>query len=525
MSDSRYRLDRSTFFISYGIILTFVLAAVARPEVFTAFMHDVQKTLIDNTGWLSVFLSVCIVVFTFCIIASPIGSIRIGGRHARPDFSLWRWFSISLCAGIGIGILFWGIGEPIYHLMQPPSENLGIAPGSHQAAVFAVSQSIVHWSVAQYCLYSICGVTFAIMCFNNGRPLSIIDCFSAIVPQRFFAGSRCIVHTVCLFSLCFAVISSMGSLIMMVSSMWSHLTGISRSFMIDAIICVAGTGLFVFSAVSGLKKGMAFLSQQTTRLFFLLMFFVFFAGPTAFILTMGTEVFGYTLTFFFRNSSLMSTEFMNHPWASSWLDVYMAFFFGYAPPIGLFLARLGKGRTVRQFLLMNIFAPTIFVYFWINTFGSVAIYFQWKNVFDVWSHVQTSGLESTVAAILQTFPLSSVLIALFIVCTMTSFATLADPMTTVLATLSTRGISINEEAPRPLKTIWGATAGLMALLLISTTGLEGLRGMAVFSGLFMMFVTLGICISIVRIGMTILERRRQTATAPAEQPSTPTRTR
>lgn len=508
MSESPYSVDKLTFAIGYSIIFLFVLIAVIFPANFTAMMEVVQTFLLNNTGWLTVFLSVCIVVFTLCIIASPIGSIRIGGRHAKPDFSLWRWFAISLCAGIGIGILFWGIGEPIYHLMQPPTENLGIAPGSHQAAVFAISQSIMHWSVAQYCLYSICGVTFAVMCFNNNRPLSIIDCFAVIVPSRYFELSRCVVHTICLFSLCFAVISSMGSLIMMVSSMLSHLTGLPRSFMMDTLICVAGTGLFVISAISGLRRGMSFLSQQTTRLFIFLMFFVFLVGPTSFILTMGTEVFGYTLSSFFHNSSLISTKFMDNPWSNSWLVVYMAFFFGYAPPIGLFLARLGKGRTVRQFLLMNIFAPTIFVYFWINTFGSVAIYFQWNNVMDVWGFVQSHGLESTVVAVLQTFPLSGVLIFLFIICTMTSFATLADPMTTVLATLSTKGLSINEEAPRRLKAVWGITAGVMALLLISTTGLSGLRGMAVFSGLFMMFITAGICVCIVKIGMEILERRR-----------------
>ena len=452
MSESPYSVDKLTFAIGYSIIFLFVLIAVIFPANFTAMMEVVQTFLLNNTGWLTVFLSVCIVVFTLCIIASPIGSIRIGGRHAKPDFSLWRWFAISLCAGIGIGILFWGIGEPIYHLMQPPTENLGIAPGSHQAAVFAISQSIMHWSVAQYCLYSICGVTFAVMCFNNNRPLSIIDCFAVIVPSRYFELSRCVVHTICLFSLCFAVISSMGSLIMMVSSMLSHLTGLPRSFMMDTLICVAGTGLFVISAISGLRRGMSFLSQQTTRLFIFLMFFVFLVGPTSFILTMGTEVFGYTLSSFFHNSSLMSTKFMDNPWSNSWLVVYMAFFFGYAPPIGLFLARLGKGRTVRQFLLMN-----------------------------VWGFVQSHGLESTVVAVLQTFPLSGVLIFLFIICTMTSFATLADPMTTVLATLSTKGLSINEEAPRRLKAVWGITAGVMALLLISTTGLSGLRGMAVDS--------------------------------------------
>lgn len=120
---------------------------------------------------------------------------------------------------------------------------------------------------------------------------------------------------------------------------------------------------------------------------------------------MGTEAFGYMLTNFIRNSTLVSTEFMSDRWADSWIIVYMGAFFAYGPPIGLYLARLGKGRTVRQFLLMNVFAPSMFVYLWINTFGSLAIYYQWKNLVDVWSFVQTQGLESTVIGILQLLPI------------------------------------------------------------------------------------------------------------------------
>ncbi len=508
MKDPCYELDRGSFSVGYGMVLLFIVIYVISPDIFDGIMNSVQKAVIDNTGWLTVFLSVVIVVFTICISISPLGSIRIGGAHARPDFSLWRWFCISLCAGIGIGILFWGIGEPIYHFMQPPTENLGIEPCTHRAAVFAVSQSIVHWTVAQYSMYAICGVTFALMCFSKGAPLSIMDCFSVLFKGESYSAARVVIHAICLFSLSFAVISSMGSLIMMVASLLSHLTGLPRSFGLNAVICAASVGLFVVSALSGLKKRMTFLSRQTTRLFIFLMFFIFILGPTVYILSMGTEVFGYTLTHFFHNSSLMSTEFMHDTWAKSWLAVYMAFFFGYAPPIGLFLARLGKGRTVRQFLLMNIFAPTIFVYFWINTFGSLAIYFQWTGIFDVWTHVQANGLESTVAAVISRFPLSGVLAVIFIICTMTSFATLADPMTTVLATLSTRRLSINDEAPRRLKALWGVTTGVTALLLISTSGLAGLRGMAVFSGVVMMFVTVGICVCFMKIGLDLLDRRR-----------------
>ena len=141
--------------------------------------------------------------------------------------------------------------------------------------------------------------------------------------------------------------------------------------------------------------------NESPRIFFIL-FFVFFCGPTLVILNMGTECFGYMLTHFFRHSTLVSSQILNDHWADTWLIVYMAFFFGYGPPIGLYLARLGKGRTVREFLLMNVLAPSCVVYFWINTFGSLAIYDQLTGIIDVWNFVQSKGLESTVIAICQT---------------------------------------------------------------------------------------------------------------------------
>jgi glycine betaine transporter len=179
------------------------------------------------------------------------------------------------------------------------------------------------------------------------------------------------------------------------------------------------------------------------------------------------------------------------------------------PPIGLYLARLGKGRTVRQFLLMNVLAPSVFVFLWVKPFGSLAIYYQWTGLVDVWSFVQTQGLESAVIGILQRFPLSGVLIAFFITITIISFVSLVDPMSSVLATISTRGISAEEEAPALLKVLWGSNMGGVALAVITLCGILALRGMFVFGGVLMMFLTVALCWCIVKEGLWLLSGKKE----------------
>jgi choline-glycine betaine transporter len=263
--------------------------------------------------------------------------------------------------------------------------------------------------------------------------------------------------------------------------------------------------LYTGSSVVGLRRGMQILSDICTKMFFIIMFFIFLVGPTLFILSMGTEVFGYFIGHFFENSSLLNTMMPEDSWSASWLVVFMAAFFGYGAPIGLFLARLGRGRTVRQFLLVNILAPTAFVYLWINIFGSTAIHTQWTGLFDIWSSVQNTGLEHTTFLVFSQYPLSMLTIAFFIVLTMISFSTLADPMTSVLATVSTQGLCITDEAPTKLKLLWGITTGLIAYLLVISGGLEGLRCMFAVGGFLMMFLTWGLCIAVFKSGFSILK--------------------
>lgn len=499
------KIDKVPFFISFIAIFAFILTAIISPDLFTLYMDKMQLFITKYLGWASTFFGFIIILFAFGIVVSPIGGIRIGGKQAKPDFSIVRWFSISLCSGIGIGILFWGIGEPMYHLMQPPA-NIGIEPGSYEAALFAIAQSAMHWSVAQYCIFTLCGVAFALMAFNEKMPLSIMSGLDPIIPKKHYTLLRNVINSACLFSICCGVISSTGALIMMISSSVSYVSGIPRGFMLNMSIMLIATTLFIVSSTTGLKRGMTFLATQNTRMFFFLLLFVFFAGPTMFILNMGTESFGYMLANFFRHSTITSTEFTKDQWASSWLVIYMAAFFAYGPPIGLYLARLGKGRTVRQFILMNVLAPSFFVFLWINTFGSLAIHTQWSGIVDVWQYVQTQGLESTVVAIIQQLPFGTILICIFIVVTLISFVTLVDPMTSVLATISTKGISAEDEAPNILKIVWGVNLGGVALAVVTLIGVAALKGMFAFGGVLMMFITIALCWCIVKIGITILNR-------------------
>lgn len=496
-------LDKLTFYPSFILLILFIGIGILNIDHFKHILDNLQRWLTLYWGWMNVFSSVLIVLLAFGIAFSPIGSIRLGGTNARPDFTTWQWFSITLCAGIGIGILFWGIGEPMYHFMSPP-KFLGIASGSRQAGIFSISQTVLHWSIAQYCIYAMCGLAFALASYNLNRPLSIAEGLRSIMPQKHFGLIKHIIHGLCIFSLCGVVSSSMGSGLMQIGSGIQYITGMPPSSFLWGGIVITVIVLYTVSSVMGLRKGMQILSNICTKMFFGIMLFTLLVGPTLFILSMGTESFGYFISHFFENSSLLNTMQPDDSWSGNWLVVFMAAFFGYGAPIGLFLARLGKGRTVRQFLLMNILAPTAFVFVWITIFGSTAIHGQWSGVMNIWNMVQSNGLEYTVYAILSQYPLPMLTILFFTVLTTISFATLADPMIAVLATISTKGLCITDEAPAKLKLVWGITTGLVAYLLVISGGLNGLRSMFAAGGFFMMFLTIGLCIAVLKDGMHLL---------------------
>ncbi|WP_319543460.1 BCCT family transporter [uncultured Pseudodesulfovibrio sp.] len=503
--DERRKLNHYTFWPGFTLLLVGITLGLGYTEGLAATLRTIMDWIHINFGWLEVSLGIIIVMFTVGIAFSPIGNIRLGGKDAQPEFTFWQWFALSLCGCIGIGILFWAMGEPIFHMMQPPL-SLHITPGSKDAGVFAIAQTTLHWTIAQYCFYTICGVAIALVGYNRNYPLSVAAGMYAIFPDKWRPVLAPTVHAICLFSLCCAIATSMGAGLMQIGSGTGQIFDYTPGPVTWGVAAAIIIPIYVLSSYSGLKKGMRILSSGTTKAFFFFMALVLFMGPTLFILGIGVESFGYFANNFFRNSTLLNTMQIADVWPMNWLVPYMEIFFIFAPLLGHFLARMGKGRTIRQFILVNIIPPTIFCHFWIATFGGTAVFFQWSGLVDVWSGIQQFGMESMVYILLSQFPFSKILMGMFVITIVFSFATMTDSLVATLAIISTKGVRASEEPPKRLKIVWGVVTGLIAFVLCISGGIEPVRGLISLAGFPMMIFTFAMCISLVKDGMHILKQ-------------------
>ena len=500
----RSRINPGVFWPSFVIAVTFISLGVTNQETFGKFLTNALDVISVNFGWFYLLFSVFVIVFMIILAFTRLGNIRFGGPDAKPEYTIYQWFTMALCGGIGTGILFWAMGEPIFHMAGPPA-GLYAEPFSRKAGIFAVSQTIIHWTFAQYALYSACGVAIGLMAYNRKKALSVTNIIEPFIPPRYKKPTKTFIGAACLFCIVGAVSCSMAAGLMQIGAGLEFLYSIPAKPITWFIISASIIAMYIISAVSGIKKGMRILSSFCTRVFIFMLLFVLVAGPTVFILNIGTEAIGDMIDNLFTRSLILPTMAETDTWPKDWIIQFMASFFVYAPIIGLFLTRLARGRTVRQFILMNIFAPSIFCAAWISIWGGAAVYFQHTGIFNVWEAVNTTGMESTIFTLLNNLPGGYVLSFVFIVAVFASFTTLADPMASTMATLSTKGLLVEEEAPKYLKIIWGCAFGLIAFLLVASNGANAVRGLFSIVGLPMAILILILVICLIKEGFRLAD--------------------
>lgn len=474
-------------------MIAFVACGVFASDTLGNILNGALSIISQRFGWLFMLFCLGILFLLLFVAFSRFGDIRIGGKNARPELTMWQWLSIALCSSIGTGILFWGLGEPIYHLATP-AEATGIQPFTRAAGIYAVSQAAFHWTLIQYALYTFSGVAIAVTAYN-ATTFSIGNSLEGLLGKERAhgpVGQFC--NALCIFSLCGGVGCSTAVAVLQAGGGLHTLFGMPENNFTWLLITLVITGIFVVSAVTGMKKGLSIISDINAKIFLGMLLFIFLVGPTTFLADLMTTSFGDYLSTFWQKATI-SNILTTDEWAKSWTVQYWASYIGCAPLIGMFYARLAKGRTMRQFIFVSLLVPSAFSFVWISMFGGMTVNLQLSGTFDIWKNVQENGMQHAVFSVLQSFPFASVFICVFLFALICSIVTYADPMTGVLASMSSRIANIEQEASRPLKILWGLSIGATAYLLIVSGGVNSVRGLFTLVGFPLMLLMIAVAVS------------------------------
>lgn len=479
-----------------------IILGVFFTQQFGAAMSTMMYWVGDNFGWWINLLSIFVVVLGLVLILFKWGDVKIGGVDAKPDFTTWQWYSISICGGIGCGLLYWAMGEPMFHFMKPPLA-IHALPGSRDAAIFAVSQAMFHWSFVQYFIYSLPATAFALLCFNYQKSLSMGPMLQE-TTGKFSRWGTTVLHILCGYAVACGVSNSMAAGLMQISGGINAVFGVRQGPVLYLILTVLVAAFFIISCITGINKGLTYVSSACMFCFFGLMIYVVLTGNGQFIGKIGSEAMGQIMDDFWGKITINNTLVPQDQWPNEWPITFWNSFFIYAPVIGMFLARLGKGHTVREFLLVEILVPSLFCCLFIAIFAGQTMYVQTHGLMDVWAMIQQEGMQTTLYQVLGTMPGGKAVQLVFLVTICLSFITLADPNTAALATLCVHGQEIDAEPPKPMKIVLGTAVSAVAYLLVVSGGMNAVKGLLNLGGLLMTLPTLWLCLVIFKLEIPLL---------------------
>ncbi len=470
-------------FIGWGVIPESVLPQFHLAKV----SGDVQSFLVHKFGWFYLLAATAFLVFCFVMIFSKYGNIRLGADDEKPEYRYRTWFGMLFSAGMGIGLVFWGVAEPMYHFYSPPVGEAETA----EAARVAMRYAFFHWGLHPWAIYAVVALALAYFQFRKKEPGVISHVLRPVLGERVNGLTGIAVDTLAVYATIFGVATSLGLGAIQISGGLSHLSpSIPNSFATQLVVIVVVTVLFMLSAQTGLNKGIKILSDANVMLAVLLMFFLLFAGPTNFIM----DVFTATVGSYIQNLPSMSlrlSPFEQSEWPRVWTIFYWAWWIAWAPFVGSFIARVSRGRTVREFMIGVLLVPTIFSALWFSVFGGSALYLEMFEGADIMETMNESGIEMALFSVFKHFPLSTILSGLAILLICTFFVTSADSATFVLGMQTTNG-SLNPS--NSVKLTWGIIQSAAAIILLWTGGLQALQTASIIAAfpftiimLFMMF--------------------------------------
>ena len=474
-TDDTAPLNRSVF---YGALISLLLVlgvAALAPDFSRRLFSSLQNNIVAFGSWYYVLVVAIILVSVLAVAFTRFGTIKLGPDHAEPEYSLLSWFAMLFAAGMGIGLMFFGVAEPVNHFLAPPKGE----GGSVAAAAEAMNLTFFHWGLHAWSVYAIVAVILAYFSFRHGLPLTLRSALYPLIGDRIYGPLGTAVDVFAILGTTFGVATSLGFGVEQINSGLNYLFDVPKSVGVQVALIVFTTALASISVLMGLDAGIKRLSEINIVLAVALLVCVLAVGPTVYLLQMFMQNMGGYL------SDLVSKTFNLYAyeptdWLGGWTIFYWGWWISWAPFVGLFIARISRGRTLREFVFGALAAPTLFTLLWMTVFGNSAI----NLILDQDAVALASAVQhdESVALFefLANFPAASVLSTLAILMVFVFFITSADSGAMILNMLSSHG---RDDTPLMRRGFWMAMIGASALLLLLAGGLPALQTAAIASAL------------------------------------------
>lgn len=473
----------STAFLTISIALTLIFNKEAE-EVFS----QMQEYVAEKVGWLFILSVNIFLIFCLYLAFSGFGKIRLGGKDAEPEFKTSSWFAMLFSAGMGIGLLFWSIAEPVSHFQTPP---LGEA-GSVEAATTAMNVTFLHWGLHAWGIYALVGLALAYFTYSRKLPLTIRSVFFPFLGERIHGWIGDVIDILAVLATIFGLATSLGLGVKQVAAGLNYVFPVIANDITTQVVLIAGiTAVATASVVMGIDKGVRFLSEWNMRIALVMLLAVMALGSTVFILGAFVQNTGSYLSNFLQWAYWNET-YSNRDWQGGWTIFYWGWWIAWSPFVGTFIARVSKGRTVREFILGVLIVPTLLTFLWITAFGSTAI----REVLAGNEAISTAVSEDISTALFvffEQFPFSTILSLIGILLVAGFFVTSSDSGSLVIDSLTSGG---KIDSPVGLRIFWALAEGVIAAVLLIGGGLQALQTASIVTGLPFALILLLMCFSL-----------------------------
>ena len=469
-------IHNPVFFISSILTVGFVIVVLMFQEGAADALGALRPWLTSTFDWVFMIAANIFVLFCIFLIVSPLGKIRLGGKDAKPDYSYAGWFAMLFAAGMGIGLMFFGVLEPVYHFQLPP---LGTDPTDIEAArAMGMAATIFHWGLHPWAIYAVVALALAFFCYNRGLPLTIRSAFYPILGDKIWGWSGHVIDTLAVFATLFGLATSLGFGAQQVTAGLNYLFDIPATDLTMIVLIVGITIVALGSVLMGLDGGVKRLSELNMGLALILLIFVIVVGPTVAIFSGFFNGLGSYIVNVIPLSNFVGREDLD--FMHGWTTFYWAWWISWSPFVGMFIARVSRGRSVREFVTCVLIVPTLACVLWMVAFGGTAIE---QHVTDGYT-----GVTETIAArtpelslfkMLEPLPLSGVLSFIGIVLVIVFFVTSSDSGSLVIDTITAGG---KTDAPVTQRIFWCTFEGLIAIALLLGGGLGSLQAAAIATG-------------------------------------------